>query len=850
MCDSEKLHPSEDDEDLESLRLAALQSIKRKMLIQMKNVCDIGQVCKIRGEDSLDHIKEEQEKCFTGGREETKLNVGGTALTLPQDRYCGKEKTEEKCVEGTSKFTRYDKSDKSESESEEEEEADSSDGGSPGKLKKSDSLEALMEELDAEIQGKTVTKEVKDVKPKRKIKKKIQTSSETVSTSDSDAKPNEQKEEKLESSKTVDIKKTENEASVSQPEKMEVRVDDKTNEQVQNKSKFDDFYGPLTKRRRSRSPMNRRRGNFRRRGTFQKFTSQPPPHLPFIPPPPQYNMQMMPFPNQPFNPMFCPPNVGIMNQPPPFFERPVSPLAINTESLTTATLAPLSPRSAAFVLENKAIIERRKRSPRRSYSRSPSLSPRRSLTPRRSPRRSITPRRISRSPRRLSRSPLRRRSPSPRRRSLSPRRKNVSRNADTSPKSKPTVRDRLGVKSNKTEDNKDKPEESSPKKDEKPVDPVLEARRKKFESNEIKKKEGIIRLKPKEDKPKEPSPPLAMSTPSQTEVSVPAPEQETKVKEEIKPDPPKDMDVFEELEKLLNEKDVLLEGDDIELDPKVSDIFSDEESGSDNEGRFKVKEQTSKKPPILPFTKLMNGAKRATKRSYQIPWIREGIETVINTKRGGPELEHPTTGTSKENTKEDDRRASTAKKSESQEKAAAKNRKSERHVASVEKRFERKIEIKIKNPSKYERGGKSKYSKDGDKSMEKVKRKVEVGKKGEEEDDDEIEPEMVVENDSGDEENSAVSEGDLRAQLSKKRAEKLHRIPIEGVSSRLLQSALQGAVFRERKKKSKEQDITSSDGKLPVYLRLGIANNSDIFTETKVKKKSRKRKNREVLEQV
>lgn len=52
--------------------------------------------------------------------------------------------------------------------------------------------------------------------------------------------------------------------------------------------------------------------------------------------------------------------------------------------------------------------------------------------------------------------------------------------------------------------------------------------------------------------------------------------------------------------------------------------------------------------------------------------------------------------------------------------------------------------------------------------------------------------------------------GDLRAQLSKKRAEKLHKIPAEQVSSRLLKYALKGAVFKKQKKKSKDKDITSN----------------------------------------
>ncbi|KAJ8915107.1 hypothetical protein NQ315_000359, partial [Exocentrus adspersus] len=775
---------------------------------------------------------------------------GGITLTLPQDRYCSTISKEEKKEEETSKFNRYNKSDESETESEEEEEAVSEDT-SPGKLHKADSLEALMQELDDEIQGKTKSPAAKTEKPKmKKIKKKKHNASERVSTSDSDAKPGEATVTDTECTVNVEVIRHiegDNENEVKNPV-VEVKP------AVENQARFDGSYSPSRKRPRSRSPLNRRGFQNRRRlRNFHQFQNPPPPppqNVPYVanivPP---YQVPLLPFANPPFNPMFAPPNV--MNQPPPFFERPLSPLGINAESLTAVTMAPLSPRSAAFVLENKAIIERRKRSPRRSYSRSRSSS--RSLTPRRSPRRSLSPlRRLSRSPRRLSRSP-RRRSPSPRRRSLSPRRRNIGKSAEDSPKNRAPIRDRLGAKS-KNEESNDKAKETppEPKKEEKLLDPILEARKRKFESNEIKKREGIIRLKPKESENGEvPTPVPAPEVPAPEKINI-VEEKPAEVKKvEEKPEEP---DVVEELENLLRE-DALMEGDDIDLTPKVGDIFSDEDSASDNEGRFKIKEGNSSKPPVLSFTKLINGEKKeiktealpdsSTKRNER----RRDRRRTDRRRTRTPPLNRKEVP--KENVKS--RKSPASKKSESAEKPQSTSRsrvalKSERHVAPIERRFERKIEIKIKNPSKYERGSsKSKYGKE-----EETKRKVELNKEVEE---DKEEPEIVVENTSGDEENSAISEGDLRAQLSKKRAEKLHRIPIEGVSSRLLQNALQGAVFRKTKKKLKEQDITSTDGKLPIHLRLGIANNSDIFSEpaptaTKAKRKSRKRKNREVLEQV
>lgn len=98
----------------------------------------------------------------------------------------------------------------------------------------------------------------------------------------------------------------------------------------------------------------------------------------YFPPQPQY-YPVIP----PYNP------VPIVHYEPPRYERIPSPLTIDADLLNTTVTAPLSPRSAAFVLQNKEIIERRKRlSPlRRSYSRSPSTPRynRRSRTRSRSP---------------------------------------------------------------------------------------------------------------------------------------------------------------------------------------------------------------------------------------------------------------------------------------------------------------------------------------------------------------------------------------------------------------------------------------------------------------------------------
>ncbi|VEN61569.1 unnamed protein product [Callosobruchus maculatus] len=901
-----------------------------------------------------------------------------------------------------------------------------------------------MQELDNEILGKPV-----DDKDEKQKVKKVKKKKRKVSACDSKASDTDK--EQPQSSGTEEIKEGDNE------NKPPVSAEDVTSSVPTENEKLETSPNTFQyrKRPRSRSP-NRRFMNRRRLRNFPPNVPQPPPMPPFIQPQPQFMVpgpQMMPFPPHPFNP-FGPPIIQ-NPMPRPFFDRPLSPLGINTESIAATAMAPLSPRSAAFVLQNKAIVEKRKRSPRRSYSRSPSRSLSRS--PRRSPRRSLTPiRRVSRSPRRLS--PIRRslsprrrslsprrrsltprkrslsprkrslsprkrsmsprkRSLSPRRRPLSPRKRSVSprnramsprRRSPLSPRRRPLsplprrrsisprrkrpvkprdakeqeeekknarapVHERLGNKGQKAESKEKEGEEkegnepAQKKEDDKLIDPVLEARRKKFESNEIKKKEGIIRLKPKDDKPKEdksteedkpkdekpkdikpkeekptvtkpkedkpkesqepktkdtptapagpasvsstaassaPKPSSSITSTSETSVTSTTPPIPSSTTAEDKPkaaEPKKkleDIPEFEELERLLNAP--LPELDDI-VNPKVDDIFSDEDSASDNEGRFKAK-QTGEKMPVLSFSKLVNGVKQEIK-AEALPDSQPNRRRDRNYDRDRRRRERPAPQRKEEKPEPVRPERATkldSKKPETSEKPSPKQRlqvKSTRRPSPVmDKKFERKIEIKIKNPSKYEKQTKVKEE-EKPKHQEQDFSKVEVKKEVESEDEDE--PEIIIENDSDDEEDvvaERATKGDLRAQLSKKRAQKLQRVPVEEVSSRLLQYALEGAVFKKsKKKKKKEKDISSSelaaikklvhadyftrkfclsfkterkvrvykhksfrlnygflrrpDGKLPIQLRLGMLD-PEVYLEVKPKRKSRKRKNREVVEQV
>lgn len=115
----------------------------------------------------------------------------------------------------------------------------------------------------------------------------------------------------------------------------------------------------------------------KRNQVAQYFPPPPPPQPQYYPVIPAYNP------------------VPVVHYEPPRYERIPSPLTIDADLLNTTVTAPLSPRSAAFVLQNKEIIERRKRlSPlRRSYSRSPSTPRynRRSRTRSRSPKNHTPP---------------------------------------------------------------------------------------------------------------------------------------------------------------------------------------------------------------------------------------------------------------------------------------------------------------------------------------------------------------------------------------------------------------------------------------------------------------------------
>lgn len=279
-------------------------------------------------------------------------------MVRPQDRYClTGTNSESKSSEATSKFSRYDNSDRSDSESESESEIEVSDPESPkpGKLERSDSLEALMQELENEIEGdskpKPTKRKVKVKKPK-KVKEDV-----TV----------EQKENIIVENQPAVTPKAENEAEKPISDvKSDAKVSDENTAVNSSPPKS------AVPQRYPRKPYrNMHKPRLPERRPLPLEAVHVPPYVPqdlsVIPPP--YFVHGAPIVNQcPFPPHLPPfvPNEQMMAFPPPQqrYGRPLSPLTLSTDILSTTVSAPLSPRSAAFVLQNREIIERRKRSPR------------------------------------------------------------------------------------------------------------------------------------------------------------------------------------------------------------------------------------------------------------------------------------------------------------------------------------------------------------------------------------------------------------------------------------------------------------------------------------------------------
>lgn len=293
---------------------------------------------------------------------------------------------------------------------------------------------------------------------------------------------------------------------------------------------------------------------------------------------------------------------------------------------------------------------------------------------------------------------------------------------------KTTLRERLGSRTNKKNSNAESnqthktrkrsrsPSLSPPLKEvgeknlsqkEDVIDPILEARRKKFETNEIKNTEGIIRLKPKTENNAE----------------------NGNLKESV-------ININEEI---IQEDEVM----DL-LDAKVDDIFSDEDTDEENEGRFKSHlNKPNRSVSILSFTQLVDNSTKNTKSEVfksegQVTRVTDSNCTTDRTRkrqRSRSPLKNKETRNHKERTKTGDTKTVSVRKAASRDKLYSRNRilfrngSSRKEKAPISSsRESKKIEIRIRNPSKYETTSKYDVANEHEtlERIEKSVRKVEV----------------------------------------------------------------------------------------------------------------------------
>lgn len=488
-------------------------------------------------------------------------------------------------LEPSSKFRRYEHSDDSESESEtdtkksddEPEEADeipTSEPATPAKARseRGDSLDRLMDELENEIAGVKPANDAKKVpetkktEPKKKTKKHIKNIPKPK-TFEEEVKYDENVVVKIESEEEDVVETTvipppidleikeefDDEFKVIQQPEVKIKVEvqsptrdeqletDLSSQVIDKSPRYESSPKAIEKSPRALEKSPRAAEKVPRAEISPRYSEKPPSYR-----------------NGPYGQWPCPERPERVERP-LYNMRSISPLHINADVLNTITMAPLSPRSAAFVLQNREMIAKRTQLPKRrsiSSSSSSSYDSRRSRSRTPIRKRSISPysrsrysppRRYSPPPRRRSISPkrneflaTRRRTRSPertyKRRSFSPKaartpspRRRRSRSPINRRSPKPDIRNRLGPRANlptrrKEErpikrrveslnslsltpspkcstqlsptDRKGSTNDNPPSTPPKEVDAVLEARRRKFESNKpIDVAGGIIKLK-------------------------------------------------------------------------------------------------------------------------------------------------------------------------------------------------------------------------------------------------------------------------------------------------------------------------------------------------------------------
>lgn len=133
------------------------------------------------------------------------------------------------------------------------------------------------------------------------------------------------------------------------------------------------------------------------------------------------------------------------------------------------------------------------------------------------------------------------------------------------------LNDTTGVVKEREKKTREKPKPASPE-PKKELDPILEARRRKFENPVPLEGNGIIKLNLKKEK-----------SPTQSPVE-------------------ENIDEIEQTDENLNQDDDI--DDLLDLNPSIDDLWSEEESDNENEGRFKVQTTQKRTVTCLPFSKL------------------------------------------------------------------------------------------------------------------------------------------------------------------------------------------------------------------------------------------------------
>ncbi|GLV34891.1 hypothetical protein CBL_09371 [Carabus blaptoides fortunei] len=954
---------SDDEDDIEFLRLAALKSLKQKNHISVQNkhpecipvkpqhsfkpTFGAAQTTRHHNRGFRNNLGRGRNGMCSRARTNTNLIsiqtidqnetkereenvcVEVPKLVLPQDRYHKPQVASNSKETASNKFDRYDNSDESESDSDEQ-------IVKPARRERKGSLELLMDALENEINvldGKTDDVNVEESLEKDADVAKHLRKSQNLAVDEDDLKSSENPDPA-----TKDV---ENMLIISENCSDLIQTNNVCSEEskgVHSAKSLSPALMPIYKSR-SRSPQvspKRMHNSTPKRKTL----SRSPPAR-----------QRSPFENQYKSPYRSPRSRSPprkIRYSPAHYGRPLSPLALNTEVLNT--LAPLSPRSAAFVLQNRQIIARRQMSPRRSSSRGRSLS--RSLSPKRckmSPRRrSRSPRfessrKCSLSPRKKSISPR----PSPKRRSTSPRshrRRSPNYRSDNKPLSsarplkrnshspllKHPMHKRLGSRptsrnvsphydydrktdvaqvSKRKRDSrslslslspspdrnyhrrplndttghvdldhkrprdrdrrKESPvhirnTESNVKVEEKSLDPVLEARKRKFESPMQIEKNGIIKLKTHKSG------------------------EQTEWKDDNEEMQQREGSENEENYELGEEEGEELDEGILELNPTIDDLWSDDESDNENEGRFKSSTNTqSKHVAVIPFRKLTeksvlklpllprdtNDHRNDRKHSKRPKnYSRKRSRSPLKTSTNRSESKSYTKDRSEYLDSSSQREKHGDKSSEGKSKVKVPTEKI-RYKPIVEEKKKEKIISEVKD--------------EGQKKVEVIKsvlpektvsRKVKIQKilevttaENTVENDDE--PEIIVENEEEDIIPNKDDDGDLRAELSRRRAQRLIKAGslAESLPARLLKSALQEVVpKRPTVKQSKvpkgsgnsadrrvlilkrlasspaprlepANKVSKKEVKLPIHMRLGSTNVTDVPLDDIVRSDRRKR---------